>query len=92
LAALRGTFAWWTALPILLAVPGAAYAAQPAAVEPMLMTWPRLRATMPGSTARVTVIKPLTLASTMSSQSSSDASCAGATFTPLLVFGRIKVE
>jgi len=34
LAALRGTFAWWTALPILLAVPGAAYAAQPAAVEP----------------------------------------------------------
>jgi len=31
---LRGTFAWWTALPILLAVPGAAYAAQPAAVEP----------------------------------------------------------
>jgi LPS-assembly protein len=26
LAALRGTFAWWTALPMLLALPAAAYA------------------------------------------------------------------
>ena len=39
----------------------------------MLTTWPRSRATIPGSTARVMVISPLTLVSTISFQSSSEA-------------------
>src|SRR3954464_12391679 len=41
------------------------------------MTWPRPRATMPGSTARVAYIRPLQLVSTIWSQASTVARCAG---------------
>ena len=37
-------------------------------IEPRFMMSPRLRATMPGSTARVTYIRPLTLVSTVQRQ------------------------
>ena len=43
----------------------------------MLITCPRSRATIPGSTARVIVISPLQLVSTIRSQSSSDAALRG---------------
>src|SRR6185295_1048628 len=48
-----------------------------AATEPMLITCPRLRATIPGSTARVQYVRPLMFVSTMTSQSSTSAVCAG---------------
>ena len=44
------------------------------AVEPRLITCPRPRATMPGTTARVTWSRPFTLVSIISSQSSVFAS------------------
>ena len=46
-------------------------------MEPILITCPRLRSTIPGSTARVIYTRPLLLVSIMSSQSSTLARCAG---------------